>query len=701
MNCLRLWQRRARGTCLLLALAAGLTPAYARQTAQVQTEEAVSQRPGSQPDGNLDKAQAYYHYTLGHLYQERGAMLNRPDLLSKAIEELKLALQYDPTSSFLGMELADLYTLTGRWRNALQEAEDALNRNPDSPEVRKFLGRLYLRLLADERRQQVPADLQQKAIQQFEQIVAKDPNDTESQLILAQLYRAIGENAKAEEVLKNTVASQPDSAEASTQLALLYVDMGDYRGAIELLKKVTAQASDPQVLATLAYAYGQIRDFSSAASTYESLLEKDPGNLTYRKALGQSLLFGGKYEQARAQFQSAIQANPRDAESYLRLSQVYRAQHNYDLARENLGKAIELEPDNLELQYNQALLAEEEGKIPEAVGLIQKILDSTARTGGSVYTSQEKSNRGIFLEKLGTLHRDQVDFDAAESTFKQMVELGGDVALRGNVRLLETYQEDRQYEKAVAVAEKATEQSPQSRELAMARASLLASLGEVETAVDLLEPFLNDEDSNREIWLALAQVYLRAKEFHQATDAVGKAQPLSETDDEKAHIHFLYGSIWERQKQYDKAAEEFRRALALSPDSAMTSNYLGYMYAEQGIHLDEAVRMIQRALEDDPHSGAYLDSLGWAYFKQNRLDLAEQHLRKAAARLPNDPTIRGHLGDVFYQTGQISEAQTEWETALQEWKRLAKNEVDPEEVAQLEKKLRDVHVRLAQEGKSP
>lgn len=701
MNCRRVGPGKVRGTFLLLGLAVGWLPALAGPTTQAPTEETVAQRAGSEPAGKPDKAQAYYHYTLGHLYQERGTLLNRPDLLSKAVEELKAALRYDPTSSFLGMELADLYTLTGRWNNALQEAEEVLHRNPDDPEARKFLGRLYLRLLAGERRQQVPADLPQHAIQQFEQIVASAPNDIESQLLLAQLYRATGENAKAGEVLKKAVALQPDSAEANTQLALLYVDLGDYRGAIELLQKIATQSSDSQVLMTLAYAYGQVRDFSSAARTYESLLERDPDNVTYRKALGQSLLFSGKYDQARAQFQSVIQTNPRDAESYLRLSQVYRAQHQYDLARENLGKAIELEPDNLELQYNQALLAEAEGKIPEAVGLIQKILDSTARTDGSAHTGQEKSNRGIFLEKLGTLYRDQGNFAAAETAFHQMVGLGGEVALRGEVRLLETYQENRQYEKAVETAAKAAEQSPESRELAMARASLLASLGEVETAVNLLQPFLKNTDEDREIWLALSQVYLRAKEFSQATGAVGKAQPLSETDEEKAYIYFLYGSIWERQKQYAKAEEEFRKALDLNPDSAMFLNYLGYMFAEQGIRLDEAIRMIQRALEDDPNSGAYLDSLGWAYFKQNRLDLAEQHLRKAVERLPNDPTIRDHLGDVYYQRGRIPEAQAEWEAALQEWKRLAKNDVDAEELAQLEKKLKDVHVRLAQEGKSP
>ena len=146
---------------LLAALAAGATPTSAWQ--EPRTEGAAGQ--GVRPD----KAQAYFHYSLGHLYQERGTLFNRPELLAKAIEEIKLALQYDPTSSYLSVELADLYAMTGRWRSAVQEAEDAVSRNPGDLAARKLLGRLYLRLLTGERRQQTPSDLQQRAVQQFEQ----------------------------------------------------------------------------------------------------------------------------------------------------------------------------------------------------------------------------------------------------------------------------------------------------------------------------------------------------------------------------------------------------------------------------------------------------------------------------------------------------------------------------------------------------
>ena len=644
-----------------------------------------------------DKAKAYYHYTVSHILQERGNLFRRPELLAEAIEELKLALQYDPASTFLSTELADLYASTGRWESALQEAEAAIQRNPDDVVARRLLGRLYVRLLTGNR--PVGDGLQERAVRQFEEIIKRDPNDVSSYLVLAHLYRAAGERAKAEETLRQAIALQPDSEDANADLAFLYLDVGDYRTAIALLEKVQGRRTDVRILSALGYAYEQTRDYKTAASVYSQALELEPDNLTFRKALGQNFLLSRQYDVAQEQFEFLVQTNPRDVESLLRLGQLHRVQGKYDLARQNLEKALELAPDNLDVQYNQILLSEAEGRPEEAIRLTRKIVDSATKTDPSQYTPQEKTNRGVFLEKLGFLYRDQSEFEKAEAVFQQMLDLGGENAIRAEVRLIETYQEKRDYEQALAASEEALRRHPESREVKMTRASLLASTGDVEEAVRLLQPLLRETSEDRETWLALAQVHLRAKQFDRAREAVSAAAELSESDEEKSYAYFLYGSIWERQKQYDRAEAEFKKALELNPDSAMTLNYLGYMLADQDVKLDEAIAYIQKALEMEPSSGAYLDSLGWAYYRQDRLDLAEKHLTQAAEKMPADPTIRDHLGDVYYKTGRIQQAQQEWDSALSEWLRLPQNEVDPEEVAKIEKKLKEAHIKLAQESK--
>ena len=104
-----------------------------------------------------------------------------------------------------------------------------------------------------------------------------------------------------------------------------------------------------------------------------------------------------------------------------------------------------------------------------------------------------------------------------------------------------------------------------------------------------------------------------------------------------------------------------------NPNNASALNYYGYMLADQGVRLDEATGFIKRALAEDPNNAAYLDSMGWAYFKENNISEAEDWLRKAVSRESHDPTMLSHLGDVYAKDGKDSLAEAQWEKSLDEW----------------------------------
>jgi tetratricopeptide (TPR) repeat protein len=137
--------------------------------------------------------------------------------------------------------------------------------------------------------------------------------------------------------------------------------------------------------------------------------------------------------------------------------------------------------------------------------------------------------------------------------------------------------------------------------------------------------------------------------------------------------------------------------VAEDPRNAMALNYLGYMLADRGTRLEEALGYIRRALVVDPQNGAYLDSLGWVYFKMGKLELAEENLRKASDRISNDPTVHDHLADVYQKTGRLKMAVAHWERSLAEWNRTIPAEVDATEVAKVQKKLENARIRLAQQ----
>ncbi len=680
MNGLRQGKTVVMWMGLLVALAVPASAFAAQQTA-------VGGSSGTA--GGPDKAQAYYHFTLGHLYKERGRLFNRPDLLSRAIEEFNIAIRHDPNSAYLSLELADLYAMTGRWRNAVDEAEAAVNRNPDDATTRRLLGRLYLRLLGEDRRGQAPEGLEERAIQQFEGLVEQYPDDVQSYLVLAQLYRMNDDTAKAEETLRRAVALDPDSPNATTQLALLYVELGQYTAAVDLLESIAGENASLQVLASLGHAYQQLHNYQAAADVYRRVLERDPDNTAIRKEYAESLLDSQQYEQALEQYQALATVNSGDPETHLRISQIHRFQRNFGQAREALARALDLAPDNLQLQYNQVLLAEEEGNSGEATRQIERMLDSMAKSDPSTYTPQERFNRSIFLEKLGTLQSEQGEHAEAEEAYQEIVALGGDGAVRGEARLIELYQEMRDYDKALEQSEEAVRKFPDSQELLMTRASLLASTGDVEAGVNLLTPLLNNTDEDRNIWMGVAQVALSGSDYGRAMEALEKAESYPQSDLQKSYIHFLYGSAWERQDDVPKAEEAFRQALDLNPQSANTLNYLGYMFADRGIRLDESVELIQKALEMEPNNGAYLDSLGWAYYKLNQLDLAEEYLLKSVERVPTDSTILDHLGDLYHKTGRVPEAQEQWRKALEQWHLLPPSEFEADEADKIEQKLRD------------
>ncbi|MGH9627726.1 MAG: tetratricopeptide repeat protein, partial [Bryobacteraceae bacterium] len=168
--------------------------------------------------------------------------------------------------------------------------------------------------------------------------------------------------------------------------------------------------------------------------------------------------------------------------------------------------------------------------------------------------------------------------------------------------------------------------------------------------------------------------------------------------EDKEAIAFMRGAMYEKMKKYDAAEAEFRKVLAANPKNPSALNYLGYMLADRGVRLEEAHDLITKALEEDPHNGAYLDSLGWVYYRMNKLDEAESHLRRALERFSSDPTIHDHLGDVYFKQGKLKEAIDQWQVAVQEWNNSSPSDTDPAEVAKVEKKLESARVRLAKES---
>jgi len=645
-----------------------------------------------------DKANAYYNFAMGHLYAElAGAFGNRSDYTNKAIDYYRQAMKLDPTASFLSEELTDLYIQAGRIKDAVTEAEDLLKQDPGNLDARRMLGRMYARMIGDPEQHKVNDEMVQRAIEQFQKVTEKEPTDVESWLMLGRLERVSRNSVEAEKDFKKVLDQDAGNEEALTGLAMVYSDLGDTKNAIEMLRMATSKHPNPRTLAELATFYHNAKDYASAADVWRQALQMDPDNTRLKQALARDLLSADRTAEALKVYQELAASDPRDEDSLLRLAEIYRERGDFAQAHAALSKARQLDAQNLELRYEEVNLLDAEGKTDAAVAALRAMLNDTA---AKTYTDEEKGRRTVLLERLGMLYRNGEHYSEAVDAFRQMAEVDPEAAPRVSAAIVDTWRAAKDFKKADAELQAALKKSPKDRALTGAKASLLADEGKIDEAVAVLRT-LPDGDKEWGTQIAIAQVYEKGKRFDDMSKALDAAEKISESTQQKVNVLFMRGAMLERTKQFDAAEAEFRKVLAIDPEYAGALNYLGYMLADRNTRLDEAQKMISKAVELEPANGAYLDSLGWVCFRQNRLDDAVGYLQKALQipTVAKDPTVHDHLGDVYFKQGKIREAIAQWQSSLKEYEAgVSQSDADPEEMAQVGKKLEDARVRVAKEG---
>jgi len=683
---------------LMISLAAAA--AAAQTNASSPSEAAPSDdKPAASSPHKVDRSAAYYHYALAHMYEEQVTVYGRSDLANKAIQEYRLAIDADQSSEFLNASLAELYVKTGRIRDAVLEAQDIIKRDPKNLEAHKLLGRIYLRSLGDMPGGSTSENVLKLAIEQYEEIVKLEPDSVDDHLLLGRLYRLNNDLQKAEAELKTAIKLDPSSEEAVTTLAILYTDEGDTQHALQVLSSVPDSARSAKLYSALGAAYEQRKDYKKAIESYQRAVVLDRDNLDAIRGLAENLLNDGQTDAALEQYKVIADANPEDAQTYLRIAEIYRRQGKYDLALEDLKKADAMVPDSMDVPYNIAAVYQAQGRYDDAIKILQDLLKKTEKTDSSAYSQADRNNRAIFIERLGMIYRDQENYTAAVDTFRKMLNLGDENQRSGYQEIIDTYREAKQWPQATAAAKEAVQKMPGDRDLRMVLDAQLADTGEADKSLADVRSMLNGSPDDREVYLRLGIMYTRVKRWKEAEEALNKAEQMSTKTDDKAAVWFLLGDTYQREKMFDQAEAEFRKILESvspnDPQAAATLNYLGYMNADRGVKLEESLNQIKQALAFEPNNGAYLDSLGWAYFKLGNYDLAEENLTKATVHMGSDPTVQEHLGDLYQKTGRLKLAAAHWERAVEEWNKTVPAEQDSEEFAKVQQKLDAAKVKLA------
>ncbi|HTA43250.1 MAG TPA: tetratricopeptide repeat protein [Bryobacteraceae bacterium] len=650
------------------------------------------QAPANQPD---DHASAYYDFAMAHLYGElAGAYGNRGEYVNKAIDMYRSAIKADPSNTYIAEQLTEFYVQVGQLDKALQEADSLLKANPANNEARKILARIYARQIGDPEQGRIDQTMLKNAIEQYEKITQQDSKDTESFSMLARLYRVSHDDAKAEAAYRQVLKINADDEDALNGLAMVFAERGDLPSAIDLLKKVVEKNPDPRTLVMLGQFYEQTKDYSDAADTLKEALAQANDNVQLQRQWAVDLYAAGRLDEALGAFRDLAKDDPKNVNLQLQIAELLERKHDYAGAGAALAKAKAIE-NSPEVRYAEAVLLRVQGKTPEAITAVQALLNDTKK---DQYSKEEISQRREILLGLAGMEEDAGKTQETVAALKQISDLDPSLTSKVEAQIVGALRQGKDYKQARQEADSALKKFPTERAIILQHAGVLGDLGQAEGAVNELKAVPNSS-KDMEILLTIAQVQDKARKFDDEKKTLDASAAVAKDPGEKQQIEFMRGAMYEREKNYEEAEKTFRGILASDPQNSGAMNYLGYMFAERDVNLDEAQQLLLKALDLEPGNGAYEDSLGWIYYRENKLEQAADVLRKAVEKVGSDPTVHDHLGDVYFKQGKVREAIQQWETSVSGWKTAVPGDQDPIELAKVTKKLEGAKVKATEKAR--
>ena len=656
---------------LLIAAALGVPASWSAPAGRVGDARQPPPARVAATQPGASKSEAYYQFMLGRRLESEGD-------IDGAVKAYREASKLDPKSAEVVAELAGLYARENKIREATETAQAALKIDAANVSANRVLGIIYASMArADEGTGPLDAEATKLAATAAEHLDAarrgsEVPNPG-LDLMLARLYIRIDQRDKAITLLGHMVVDEPGNPDPVNLLLQLYQQAGRQADATSLLESVVAD--QPSFYAPLGELYEKQQRWQDAAHAYEQSMALNGGNPDVRTQLAVAWLSSGNSGQtARAVdlLQQVRKENPADTRVLYLLSQAQRAAGRLDDAEKTARELMTIAPGSLTGPYALALVFEQKQQYRQVVDTLAPIADARAANpaGAGPELVPVLLRLGFASLELGDIDRALSSFERARKASPQNPSI--------DLYVLQAQIDGRRYADAAALADKLRASRPDDPRVLRLAAEVLRQTGQADQGAALLRGALERRPDDVSARLALAEFDLQAHRYEDAQRVLDQAAGKFPAN---LDVILLEGAVLERQKRFADAEQKFREVLAKDPLHAGALNYLGYMLAERGERLDESVGYIKRALQAEPYNGAFLDSLGWAYFRQNKLDLAEANLRKAADQRVRDSAIQEHFGDVLFKLGRYEDAAAAWQRALD-------GNLEQVDRATIEKKLR-------------
>lgn len=611
-----------------------------------------------------------------------GRSLAREGDVDGAIQAYRDSAERDVAGGEMLAELAELYRTRDRLDEAMRAANEALARESDNITAHRALGLIYAARLGQ---QNLSPQETATAIEHLEQARRTILPDLNVELTIARVYLAADQSDDAIPLLETLIEEEVGFTEAGLLLSYAYERGNRLEDAVMMLEGVIASGRpSSRALRRLGELFGRVDRWGDAVEAYELAAARNPRSTGAQRELANALLQDGQSDRAREVLHQLSAVRPDDVTVLYQLSEVERDLGHFEEATAAARRLMEVEPNGIRGPYALAEVYVRQHNYRDAIATLEAAV-ATQRLGDAT-RNREATNQGrarpyqiaSLLGRIGFAYEQLQEPDGAIGAYTRAVDLLP-MSLAYGARLVQAYLDAGRVADATEALEGLRPHHPGDLTVTRLEARILGDAGDVSGGVDRLRQALDENGRDPSAHLALAAFY---RDYDRVDDAIEVLESARLRFPDSVSIPFQLGAVLEQRGRYSDAERAFRGALTLDPEHAATLNYLGYMLADRGERVQESVDLLLRAIEIDPNNGAYLDSLGWAYFKLGRLELAETHLQQASEQMAWNSVIQDHFGDLLSELGRYDDAIVAWEAALAG----DREEID---VSSIERKIRE------------
>ena len=620
-----------------------------------------------------DLAASYYHFSLAKMHEAT-------EQYSEAISEFEKAISLDPQSGRLRVVFAETLLKMGEVQRAISECQTAAELNPEISHPHYLLGQIYMNSRKSDQR-----DMRAKAIEEYRRTVELDPQHSEALFYLGQLQLEEGDYQNSVVAFDQFLEIQPWVGRGYLGKAKALLGLNEVQDALQTLEQaLDYDETDPEIIRALGGLYEHTQQEEKARRLYNQLLEENTDS-EIRFRLARVLTRQQQFEEAVPVLRE-LTSGSSDVRLNAALGEALKGNKEYEEAVKAFEEVIRVDPNHFAANYMLGETLTQLGERQRAIERFLHLLD----------LNQSSQDRGAIETNLALLYQETRQFDKAVELFRTISRASpeDDVA---KLRLAYALKEAGRLPEALALSsellnkylDRKYEDYADKKYVVIARAQMLSAADRLDKAMDLVKAEIPQLSDPEELYLVASQLQIDHKRYGKAEKIIRQGMsryPKSEK------IQFQLGAIHERLGQLARAESVFKEIIVRNPEHAGALNYLGYMLAERGVRLLEALDYIQEAVDIDPHNGAYLDSLGWVYFKLKELDKAEVNLIQASQLNDGDSTIYDHLGDLYRERSQYEKAKNYYEQSIS-------FSAEKEELKKVRKKLRDLERLLSDQNR--